>query len=72
VSLVTPSPSTESARKVGALSPPGVQVVMSSDGWNEYAVTKAPWLVVADGGVVVVDEEAPHSWPEIARRVGPG
>jgi len=65
VALVTPSPSTESRRRVGQLAPPGVKVVMSSEAWSAYGVTRAPWLVIVDGGIVVGDGPAPRTWDAI-------
>jgi hypothetical protein len=50
---VTPSPATESRRKVAALAPPGSIVVMSSDVWFAFGPGPAPWRVVVDGGRVV-------------------
>jgi hypothetical protein len=66
VVLVTPSPSTESARAIGELAPGGVDVVMSSDAWHAYGVTKAPWFVKVAGGVVVEDRPAPGTWEEVS------
>jgi len=62
VVVVTPSPSTESARTVAGLAPEGLTVVMSSDAWHAYGVTRAPWCVVVAGGVVVADGPAPPTW----------
>ena len=50
--LVTPSPSTESARDVAALAPDGTEVLMSSEAWHAFGVTAAPWFVVVAGGFV--------------------
>ncbi|HET7523219.1 MAG TPA: hypothetical protein VFJ79_03655 [Acidimicrobiales bacterium] len=50
--IVTPDPSTESARSVAKLAPPGAMVIMSSRGWHDYGITKAPWLVEVRDGVV--------------------
>ena len=58
VLVVTPSPSTESARLVAELAPAGVQVVMSSEGWHAYGVTLAPWAVEIAGGTVVAEGAA--------------
>jgi hypothetical protein len=65
VILVTPSPSTESAREVAALAPAGQEVLMSSDAWHAYGVTAAPWYVVVAGGVVVAEGPAPASWRRV-------
>lgn len=49
---VTPGPSTESRRKVAALAPEGVPVLMSSDVWFAFRPGPAPWRVVVIDGVV--------------------
>ncbi len=50
---ITPSPSTESRRKVAALAPAGVEVVMSSDAWFRFEAGPAPWRVeILDGRIV--------------------
>jgi hypothetical protein len=64
--IVTPSPTTEDARTVGALAPRhGIPVVMSSDVWHAYRVERAPWWVVVAAGTVVADGMAPGSWSEL-------
>ncbi len=50
---VTPSAATENRRKVAALAPPGVTVVMSSPTWLRFRPGPAPWKVVVRDGVVV-------------------
>jgi hypothetical protein len=67
VVVVTPSPSTESARQVAALASEGIEVVMSSDAWHAYGVTGAPWCVVVADGVVAADGPAPPTWTELLR-----
>jgi hypothetical protein len=64
--IVTPSPSTESRRKVAELAPLTVPVVMSSEAWHAYGVTRAPWLVVLDRGIVAAEGPAPADWAGIA------
>jgi hypothetical protein len=58
VVIVTPSPSTESRRRVADLCPPGVDVIMSSQAWLDYRVGPAPWRVVATDGVVTAEGRA--------------
>ena len=67
VVVVTPSPSTESARQVAALASEGTEVVMSSDAWHAYGVTGAPWCVAVADGVVAADGPAPTTWTELLR-----
>ena len=57
--VVTPSPSTESRRRVSALAPEGVTVVMSSDAWFGFRPGPAPWRVVLMDGEPV--ESGPAS-----------
>jgi hypothetical protein len=71
VAVVTPDPTTEDARKIARLAPSGLPVAMSSQGWHDYGVTGAPWLVaVDDRGVVVSDGPAPATWVAIQSVVG--
>jgi hypothetical protein len=63
--LVTPSPTTESRRRVEQLARPGQVVVMSSEAWQAYDIHRAPWLVVSDNGTVVSDAPAPSDWGSI-------
>lgn len=52
VVVVTPSPSTENRRRVAALAPSGIPVVMSSEAWFAFRPGPAPWQVVVVDGVV--------------------
>ena len=63
--LVTPSPATESRRRVAELARPGQVVVMSSEAWHAYGVRRAPWLVMVEDGRVVVDAPAPPDWESV-------
>jgi hypothetical protein len=72
VVLVTPDPSTESARAVAALAPRGVPVLMSSASWHAYGVTGAPWCVVVAGGRVKSDSPAPTDWNAVTMLLGRG
>lgn len=51
--VVTPSPSTESRRRVASLAPDGTTVVMSSDAWFAFSPGPAPWRIVLEDGAVV-------------------
>jgi hypothetical protein len=74
VVVVTPDPETESAIAVAAMAAVGTQVVMSSPVWHAYRVTRAPWCVVVEDGLVTQDGLAPESWAELNGRLtgGPG
>lgn len=54
---VTPDAATEDRAEVRALAG-SARVIMSTAGWLDYGVSKAPWSVVVDGGVVVADGPA--------------
>ena len=56
--VITPSPTTESRRAVARLAGATTKVVMSSDVWTAYSVTKAPWRVALIDGVVKEDAPA--------------
>lgn len=62
---VTPSPSTESRRKVADLAPPGVVVVMSTDAWFALQPGPAPWRVT------LVDGEVVESVSALSGQAGP-
>ena len=47
--VVTKSATDESPAALAALCPPGVDLVMSSQAWSDYAVPGSPYIVVADG-----------------------
>jgi hypothetical protein len=70
VVLVTPSPSTESARAIAALATGAAPVLMSSEAWHAYRVTKAPWYVRITDGVVTGDGPAPESWTDLEAGLG--
>lgn len=58
---ITPGPATESRRKVSALAPDGVVVVMSSEAWFELEPGPAPWRVeLRDGEVSLSGPAGTH------------
>ena len=51
--VVTPGPETDSRHRVSDLSAThGVRVVMASDVWHAFGVSKAPWVVDVKRGLV--------------------
>jgi hypothetical protein len=61
IALITPDRATEDRRRVAKLAATSPHpVVMSTDTWLAYGVTKAPWLVIVDKGTVVTDRPAPE------------
>ncbi len=69
VTVVTPSPSTESRRGLAGLAGETVAVVMSSEAWLAYAVPGAPWFAVVEAGRVVGEGPA-GSWEELVALAG--
>jgi len=59
--VIDPDPATEDRRRVAKLAARSPHpVVMSTQAWTAYGVTKAPWLVILDHGMVVIDQPAPE------------
>jgi hypothetical protein len=49
VLVVTKSPQDESVGLLQQLSPPGVDVVMSTPAWDDFGVPGSPYVIVVDG-----------------------
>lgn len=64
VVVVTPSPTTESAKAVQAVAGGVVPVVMSSEAWLAYGVRGAPWFALVVDGTVAAEGPA-GSWEEL-------
>ena len=62
---VTPSPATESRRKIATLAPPGAVVVMSTETWFALRPGPAPWRVT------LVDGEIVESVSAVSGEAGP-
>lgn len=71
VVVVTPDPATEDRRAVQNLAPPGLPVVMSTEGWLDYGVNGSPWFVVVADGVIRAEGVA-HDWSELADLIPTG
>jgi hypothetical protein len=65
--IVTHGVERERPRRLAALAPAGVPVVMSSAAWEDYAVPGAPYFVLVDGAVL--GEGAATSWQALASLV---
>jgi hypothetical protein len=64
--VVTKGEEAESSTSLRELAPPDVPVVMSSDAWEAYGVTVAPYFAYVHGdSATVVDEVAPDSWDDV-------
>lgn len=57
VVAVTPDAATEDRRAVAAVAGCST-VVMSTDAWLAYGVSRAPWAIVVENGLVVSDGPA--------------
>jgi hypothetical protein len=67
--VVTQGPEAETPAKVAELAPPGIDVIMSSDAWEDYGVPVAPYFALVDGSEVV-GEGAAASWPQVVDLLG--
>ena len=66
--VVTKSATDESPAALAALCPPGVDLVMSSQAWSDYAVPGSPYIVVVDGRTGrVKGEGSGTSFTQVAR-----
>jgi hypothetical protein len=72
VVLVTPSPSTESARDVASLASATGDVLMSSEAWHAFGVTAAPWFAVVVDGYIAAEGPAPATWAQVEALAGAG
>jgi hypothetical protein len=64
--VVAKDPSYESPTKLRDLAPTHVQVVMSSDAWDAYAVPGSPYFVFVDGRGRIAGEGMAQSWGQVA------
>ena len=67
--VVTQGHEAESPARVAELAPPGIDVVLSSDAWEDYGVPVAPYFALVDGDEVV-GEGAAASWPQVVDLLG--
>ena len=67
--VVTQGADAETPARVAELAPPGIDVVMSSDAWEDYGVPVAPYFALVEGGQVV-GEGAAASWPQVVDLLG--
>jgi hypothetical protein len=70
--VITPGPDTESRRAVERRAGPGIPVIMSSAGWFGYGVSRAPWLVVAEAGIIAFEGPMPSNWAAVVTLVEGG
>lgn len=66
VLIVTQGPAEESRDAVAALAPPDVEVVMSTQAWQDYEVPGSPYVVYVDGTTGRVRGEGTgQSWAQV-------
>ncbi len=65
--IATKGPDDESESEIAKLAPAGVEVVMSSAAWDDYAVPGSPYFVYVDGpSGRIVGEGAATSWEQVS------
>lgn len=67
--VVTQGAEAETPARVAELAPAGVDVLLSSDAWEDYGVPVAPYFALVDGDEVV-GEGAAASWPQVVDLLG--
>jgi len=66
--VVTKDAAEESPSELAELRPPGLDIVMSSRAWADYAVPGSPYVVSVEGASGTVDGEGTGlSWEQVAR-----
>lgn len=67
--VVTKGEEAESPSTIAGLADPRLEVVMSTDAWEDYGVPVAPYFVLVDGEQVV-GEGAAGTWPQVVDLLG--
>ena len=69
--IATKGPEEESESEIAKLAPAGVDLVMSSAAWDDYAVPGSPYFVYVDGpSGRIVGEGAATSWEQVSSLLG--
>lgn len=69
--IVTKGEEAESPQRVAALSPRGIEVVLTSAAWVDYGIQVAPYFVLVDGDQgEVVGEGAAGTWSQVRSLLG--
>ena len=69
--IATKGPEDESESEITKLAPAGVDLVMSSAAWDDYAVPGSPYFVYVDGpSGRIVGEGAATSWEQVSSLLG--
>jgi hypothetical protein len=69
VVVVTHDTSRESPARVRRLAPEGVDVVMASSAWEDYAVPASPHFVLTDGAGGILGRGSALSWTQLVTMV---
>jgi hypothetical protein len=69
VVVVTHDTSRESPARVRRLAPEGVDVVMASSAWEDYAVPASPHFVLTDGAGGILGRGSALSWDQLVTMV---
>lgn len=65
--VVTRGPDEEDPAEIAALAPPGLDVVLSTEGWADHGVPGSPYVVLVDGrSGRVRGEGTGQSWRQVA------
>jgi hypothetical protein len=70
VVVVTHDPTRESPARLRSLAPTGVEVVMASAAWDDYAVPASPHFVLTDGAGGILGRGSALSWSQLLDMVG--
>lgn len=65
VLVVTKGSDGESPGKVAGLAPPGVDVIMSSEAWDEFRVPLTPYFMLLDPDSRVIGEGSALTWDQL-------
>jgi len=69
--IATKGPEDESESEIAKLAPAGVDLVMSSAAWDDYAVPGSPYFVYVDGpSGRIVGEGSATSWEQVSSLLG--
>ncbi len=69
--VVTRGPELESPGAVAALAPPGTSVIQSTEAWDAYGITGAPYFVLVDGARGVIQGEGSAlAWSQVRELLG--
>lgn len=68
--VITHDPSSESATRLRALAPSGLEVIMASPAWTAYAVPSSPHFILTDGAGGISGRGSAASWSQLLTMLG--